>query len=258
MTVTPHRTTLAVVLATLGGAASLQAQARQAAAGPEGDRMTFKPPEDAGYLAHPLAIMDRRTHEAYSFDPRTDRRARISYTVSKSGSVRIRLVLRENKALLLRTLQDWRPSRYGPEYVTEWDGRDASGRLLDNRRVFVLFEANDQKGAKTHGGHAVEACRDPALKIVSPLDGSTVRGLTTVTVAFPGGSPTMPASSAYVGRLYVDDVPAAQQRFDARLPGRTFTFDPTRLSPGRHVLIVNLDDLNDHIGTASASILVEP
>jgi len=93
----------------------------------------FKPPEDQGYLANALAIMDRQTYEAYSVDPSAGTPARIGYSVSKAGSVRIRIVRSSDRSIVLRTLQDWTSSRYGLSYRVLWDGKDASGNTLDNK-----------------------------------------------------------------------------------------------------------------------------
>jgi cytochrome c2 len=221
----------------------------------------FKPPEDAGYLFHPLEIMDRNTYEAYTFDPHKDKPAKISYTVSKAGKVRIRLVRRADKALVLRTLQDWTRNRYGPVYSVEWDGKDASGNILDNKNAFVLFESMDPLGrgrAKIHLDHPKESCRDPELRIVSPRAGATIRGGTTIAVVFsesPRGTVGISAYD-YEGRLYVDYSLVAKLRFRKGEEHR-FALDTTQLANGPHVLTVNMDDLNDHIGTASTIVMVE-
>ena len=226
----------------------------------------FKPPEDEGYLDQPVEIMDRKTNEVYTFDPRGGQLARISYTVSKAGAVRIRLVGRDDTSLVLRTLQNFSSSRYGPVYSVEWDGEDASGNVLDNKNVFVLFESNDRGGrgrADLHARHSPESCRDPELRIVAPGRGALLRGQASVVVAFPespngtaGASGDGYPGGSYEGRLYVDYALAAKVRFQK---GKEYAFplDTTKLTNGPHLVTVNMDDCNDHVGTAGIVVQVE-
>lgn len=231
------------------------------AVGATGGSVRFKPPEDLGYTFHPLEIMDRNTYEAATFDPHKDKPAKISYTVSKAGRVRIRLVRRQDKNLVLRTLQDWTHSRYGTTYCVEWDGKDASRSIVDNKNVFVLFESVDPLDlgrARIHIDHAEESCRDPELRIVAPKSGATIRGETTIAVvlAEPPRGTVGTSAAAYEGRLYVDYSLVAKQRFK-KGEELTFVLDAGLFAHGSHVLTVNMDDLNDHIGTASTIVMVE-
>ncbi len=165
--------------------------------------------------------------------------------------MRLRLFRRDDKIILLRTLKDWTHCKYGINYKAEWDGKDASEHILDNKKVFVLFEAKYNGNLKTHQGHPEEICRDPIIKIISPKAEDTVSGKEKIVAILPKYNIDLSSGTNFVGRLYVDyklfhkiSFNKAQQEFE-------FTLDTNSIEDGVHILTVNVDDGLDHIGTAS-------
>ncbi len=211
------------------------------------------PPEDRGYLRHPLRIMNRSTYDAYHLDSTTDESAIISYSVSRTGWVRVRLVRRDNKDIVLRTIQQWTESHYDNKrkYQIEWDGKDATGNRIDPRQMVILFEARDSTNGGMHKTHSDQNCKDPELTVSAPKKTGTIGGGVTFVVTLEGLPNTNGDASGYEARVYLDD-----KLIDTlRLPGssRTFTYrvEPDILTKADHTITLNLDDFQDHIGVAN-------
>lgn len=211
----------------------------------------IRPPEDKGYLRYPLRILDRSTHEAYGFDPARDDFATISYAVSKTGWVRVRMVHRDNRDILLRTLSDWSLSKFGRTYRAQWDGTDASGTPIDARDIFILFESKDRAKKRVHESHNEAYCRDPALTIVEPVQ-HDILGDRTEIIAVLADPPVGAANpTGYEARLHIDYRLAQTAAFPGDRRRFSFVVDPDDLSAGEHVFTINIDDLRDHVGAAS-------
>lgn len=221
------------------------------------DLFKIKPPEDIGYLEHPVDIMDRSTHEAYNFDSYKDKSATISYTVTKEEWIRLRIVRRDNKSLLLRTIQDFTHNMYGKTYEVKWDGKDSSGNIVDNKKIFVLFEAKDQGNLKIHQKHSKDSCKDPRLRISRPKMEDTVNGKLEIVAAFSESLVGL-NGGGYEGRLYVDYNLFYKVKFNkSQEGGFNFIIDTTRIKNGVHIFTINLDDYHDHIGTASVILEIQ-
>ncbi len=212
-----------------------------------GHRVT--PPRDAGYTLYPVSIMNRRTFDAYNLDPSNGKSASISYTVSKQGKVRIRCVRKKNKSIILRTLQDWTFSDFGKDYSVLLNGRDASGNILNSKEVFFLFEAMDKPEISFHKDHSEKFCRDFELNIRELKDDSDSPGTIKLITTFSSPNLETMKSSGYKGRLFVDYELQQEKEFSATQS--TFEFDLSPSSNARHVVTINIDDLHDHIGTAT-------
>ncbi len=217
------------------------------AAGAADPSAKIAPPEDRGYLRYPLRIMNRSTYEAYHFAPDKGELATLSYSVSKTGWVRVRLIRRDDHAVVLRTLSDWTEANYGRRYRVQWHGTDASGNPVDRRRMFVSFESRDSVSGGIHQRHPTAHCRDPQLtiansgnQIVAQLDGS------------------LPLPDAYRGRLYVDFELVEEVVFDRAAGTFAFDFRPGAFAPGEHLLTINIDDYQDHVATASLGFRSDP
>lgn len=203
-------------------------------------------PEDRGYLAYPVRFMQRSTAEALSFDPATDPPATIRYKLTKTGRVRLRAVWRSDKALVLRTLQDWTEQGFAVHEVT-WDGRDASGNIVDNSRCFIAFEED----SRLHGKHPREGCRELELSVsgLSP-DGKAV-STERIRVSIDEGA--APPPQGYGVRVYVDYKEAA--RFALPAGDRRFALpDLPGTESGSPLITVNVDDGRDHVGVAGFRI----
>lgn len=207
-------------------------------------------PEDAGYRAYPVGFLHRKTQEALSFDPMAGRPATISYKPTRAARVRVRVVWHGDRQLVLRTIQDW-VEREFQVYSLEWDGRDASENVVDNTRCFVTFEGH----APVHEGHASSWCREPRVQLLPPRQGVIAHAdlaALHVSVEPRAGEPP----PAYRLRGYIDYVAA----FDVPVvggPGQPFPVPQVAAgAPGEHLLTLNLDDGNDHVGVAGVRFRV--
>lgn len=211
---------------------------------------------DTGYEPFPVSIINRFTREAFTFDPSMGKPATISYKLTKAGTIRLRIVRKENQQLLLSTLQDWTEQEFG-EHGVQWDGRDASGNIIDNKRVLIQFDAKDQAFGGKHQDHDIDLCRDPELTITAETGTSQdVKGELKITTSFAGGPDKLQKDSACEVRYFIDYALVKKEHFE-NIPDRfRLTLDTTDLSNGEHIITVNIDDLNDHMGTASLRVSV--
>jgi hypothetical protein len=206
---------------------------------------------DTGYEPFPVSIINRSTREALSFDPSLGNPANISYKLTKAGTVRLRIVRRDNPELLLLTLQDWKEQAFG-EHTVQWDGRDASGNIIDNKWVIIQFDAKDQAFGGNHQGHETSACFDPELTITNWSDPARdgKGNLTFITSLAREADKWKPESGCEVN-YFIDYVLFKKEKYQNNEDTFYLTLDTTGLSDGHHFITVNVDDLNDHIGTAS-------
>lgn len=230
---------LLVVLLLSGGWASESVQT----GGREASHLLEVHTPDKGYLHFPVRILDRSTREVLTFDPLRDPPATISYSLTRDGMVRIRAVWRRDPALVLRTVLDWTRQEFGPQRVS-WDGRDASGNPVDNRSVLITFEGDDP----LHRKHAAVNCREPRLEIASPGAATPLADLSQVHVRISGDTPFGRVDGRTL-RCYLDYRLVGEVRID----GATQSFSlpcAAALTPGEHLLTLNLDDGAGHVGIA--------
>lgn len=212
---------------------------------------------DPGYEPFPVSIMNRVTHEVMTFDPSHGKPATISYSLNKHGCIRIRLIHREQSNLLIRTLQDWTNQGFG-KYEIKWDGRDASGNIVDNKRIFVLFEAKDQGKGRQHHDHPEGLCRDPLLMIQTHSNPcNLVKGTLEIQTSVVGETYGFPNEVGYEARYYIDYKLFKVEKFEKGIKNFMFKLDTKTLQSGDHLITVNIDDLHDHIGSAGLRVSVE-
>jgi len=201
--------------------------------------------------------MNRSTHEVLTFDPSHGKSATISYSLNKPGCIRIRLVHREQPDLLIRTLQDWINQEFG-KHELKWDGRDASGNIVDNKRIFVLFESKDQGKGRQHHDHPQELCRDPLLMIKTLLNPcESVKGMLEIQASVVGEARNSQNEAEYEARYYIDYKLFKVEKFEKGMNNFIFKIDTNGLQNGEHLITVNVDDLHDHIGSAGLRVSVE-
>jgi len=192
-----------------------------------------------------------------TFDPSHGKSATISYSLNKPGCIRIRLVHREQPDLLIRTLQDWINQEFG-KHELKWDGRDASGNIVDNKRIFVLFESKDQGKGRQHHDHPQELCRDPLLMIKTlPNLCESVKGMLEIQASVVGEARNSPDEAEYEARYYIDYKLFKVEKFEKGINHFIFNIDTSGLQNGEHLITVNVDDLRDHIGSAGLRVSVE-
>lgn len=212
---------------------------------------------DTGYQPFPVSIMNKSTHEGLTFDPSLGKPATISYSLNKSGCIRIRIVRRDQQDLMLRTLQDWTDQEFG-KYEVKWDGRDASGNIIDNKKVLIIFEARDQGKGRLHHNHNKELCHDPKLIFeTNPESVQKLKGVFDIWTAFSGETPSDWDNKGYEVRYFIDYKPVKTERFEKGAKRFGFKIDTAGLCNGEHLITVNIDDLQDHIGSAGLMIRVE-
>lgn len=204
---------------------------------------------DPGYLAYPVRILDRAATEALTFDPGKGKPATISYKLTRDGHIRIRVVRRDQKDLVLRTLLDWTHQEFGKHEV-KWDGRDASGNILNNKQCFILFEGDSVK----HKEHDREKCREPKLEIIYPDEpGAAVEKLSEIKAKVADEDGYW-KEYGYTLRVYVD---YALLYRTSTMNIAEFHLRDLPVEDGEHIVTVNLDDGHDHVGTASAEVNVQ-
>ena len=202
-----------------------------------------------GYLKLPVRILDRSTHEVFTFDPTRGDLATISFRLTRPAPVRVRVVRRDRPDVLLRTLLDWVPLEHG-RHAIRWDGRDASGNLTDNRKVFVAFEGKKPH----HSRHEVEKCHDLELTLVSKMSEERPAGIFALAAKLVGDG-AYGDELGYTLRVFLDWEPWLEKDF----PKGTTEFSLPPVGPlarGEHLVVVNVNDGQDHLGVATIRLLV--
>ncbi len=210
---------------------------------------------DPGYEPFPVSFMNRSTHEVFSFDPSKGETAKVRYGLNKAGWIRIRLVLRDHMNMVVKTLQDWVRQEFG-KYELVWDGRDNSGHIVDNKKIFVVFEAKDQGKGLRHQGHNERDCREPVLEVAAPQESMRAAG-GPVTIHGKIAKGTLHGEKAgYAVAYTIDYREAGKMSLEAGRAEFQISVDAGSLGKGEHLIQFNVDDTEDHVGSASALILV--
>lgn len=224
----------------------------------------------------------------FTFDPLT---GRMQWLMPRAGRARLRIGIQGFPHL--RTLLDWEPLEAGRHELV-WDGRDASGLIqaqthpdllvklsafaLPDHTVIVHGEpasdAPERAGpvaypptqhsgaAYLHARHPRAVCHEARLSVEFP------RGTRTDAQGRPRLSGTVPV------RVVLDphDAPhLVNQRFEVALYEDltflfeeeesvnpfTFLWETGRLTPGEHLLTVNILSYDDHYGVLTQPVVIE-
>ena len=211
------------------------------------DAVTMPTP---GTLKAPVKITEISTFDALTFDPKAKNSGTISYKLSKRAWVRIRILLRSDEQLVLRTLVDWSERKAGMNVET-WDGRDAAGHLVDKARFpcFVAIDADSQ----IHRKHPRAMCKDLRLSLKlkdSPTEPASRK--IGVQVALDDDTRGYGQQLGYKVWAYVDFKLLHSFTYKPKARrGFNFALDTTGLSTGEHLLTVVVDDGADHVGSTS-------
>lgn len=208
----------------------------------------------------------------------------VSYGLPQASWVRLRALLRGYP--LLATLMDWRPQPAG-QHEFRWDGLDRDGMIQighhPNVRMEILafalpenaviVEAKDDWAGRgpneappfargfRHALHAPANCREPDFEVDFP----------DADAWDEDGNPILGGESSI--RIRLDPRDAAHlinQRFEAMFFVDTlflfeeeegtnpfsYRLDTTELSPGRHLLTVNVLSGDDHAGVRTLPFVV--
>jgi hypothetical protein len=207
--------------------------------------------QDPGYLKLPVRILDRSTMEIFTFRPDRGETAAVSFRLTRPAEIRLRIVRRDPPRFLVRTLRDWTRFALGPN-VVEWDGRDASGGLLEDRGLQVVFDSL----AGPHSKHAREQCHELEIQVAQVAVSRRSDPQSSRWTATLIGDGAYGPSSGYRLLALLDWRPWV----DETHPSAATVFElppPPELAPGRHLLAVNLADGEDHVGAATLSFVVE-
>lgn len=213
---------------------------------------------DSGYEPFPVSIMNRSTHEAMTFDPSLGKPAKISYRLNKAGCIRIRIVHRKKQNLKVITLQDWTHQEFG-RYELFWNGCDASGNIVDNKKMMVLFEAKDQGKGLTHKNHDEKECRDPSLSIKTKPEASQMimKGIFEIRTSLEEKASGFISEFGGEVRYFINYKLFKTEKFEPGIKEFVCKIDTAELENGEHLISVNIDDFHDHIGSAGVKIKVE-
>ncbi len=205
-------------------------------------------------LAAPLEITDISTYEALHFDRTRQDYGILSYELSKTAWIRIRIVSRRDSNLVLATLADWTKRDLGTN-IEKWNGRDASGYWINQDQCPCIFTIDGD--SPEHAAHDKDKCCDMPLQIAAPRPDTSIRGKVGIRSAFTENKRPYGVGAHTILRLYVDYTLNQEQICD--LSGsESFecVWDSTCVANGPHMLTVNLDDGYDHMASASVRIEV--
>ena len=225
---------------------------------------------------------------AFTYD---DTSGHLRWVMPKAGYARLRIGIQGFPHL--RTLLDWQPLEAG-EHTLDWDGMDASGLIalkdhpkrLIKLNVFSMPENTvivdgTPSGAVVPGPAAYASDQKPAGSYLHARHGRSRCGEVPFSVDFlvPGlrrdaeGRPLLPAAAVPV-RVTLDPAHAARAvngRFEVSLyedlnflfeeenGSQPFTFEwkTEGLTPGVHLLTVNLMTYDDHYGVVTVPVSIE-
>lgn len=203
---------------------------------------------DPGYQIIPVSIMNRSTQEALTFDPAKQEYAVISYWLTKSAKIRIRIVHNENKNLVLRTLLNWELQPFGHNKV-KWDGRDAYGNII-NKKSLIIFDGD----SRFHKDHEDVRCHELNLRHALNSN-TTINGNYKIAVNIDG-DPAYGNKSGYNAYFYVDYKLLEKKYFKPDTMVMDFDWNTSTIENGNHIVTINVDDFHDHVGTISAAFNV--
>jgi len=219
--------------------------------------------------------------ERFTFDKQ---KREFQFILPRAARTRLRIGL--SPFLHLRTLLDWEPLE-GGTHTLGWDGLDSSGwvRAIDhpdlsmNLAAFALpdnavilkgkeeFSSHMREGAKQssrsglylHALHDRANCRDISCRVEFPGLEKDERGLpilqgkTLVRVQLEDKDRNFMVNQRFEVGFSVDTVFLFEEE-DGQDPFN-FEWNTTGLSPGEHLLTVNLIGYDDHLGVKTVRVM---
>ena len=203
-------------------------------------------------MNYPAEITDRSTYDALTFDPQKAEYGIISYQLSKPAWIRIRIVRKEQKDLVLRTLVDWAYREEGKN-IEKWDAKDQSGSLVDNRQCFVTFDVD----SKEHRKHDRGKCRELQVEIISPAGGN-VNGICKISARLIKDGSGYGEIHGYEARYYIDYRLQNEVSYPEGFSGDfDFFWDTGSCENGEYIIVVVVNDHCDHIGSTSMKVFIK-
>ncbi len=200
----------------------------------------------------PVRISEISTFDALRFNPGEKPFGQISYKLSKRAWVRIRIALRADRRLVLRTLVDWSPREAG-ENIEKWDGRDSAGYLIDKTIVpcFVVIDADSE----AHRQHPRSLCKDLRVNLSlqnDPNQNQAGHPQRNVQITVDESTRGYGESLGYTVCAYIDFKLVQSEVSKQRAwQGIRLLLDTSGLAEGEHMLSVVVEDGADHTGSSS-------
>jgi hypothetical protein len=220
-----------------------------------------------------------------------DKKNELSWVMPKASRTRLRAGVEDFPHL--NTILDWQPFEAGKQVLT-WDGLDSSGliRIKDHPHRIVMLNAfalpdnailiknaiprsavspraenqaeyaPEWKSSATHfhARHPRSWCREPRFDVefvgvetsAAPQSIATLSGVVPVRVSLADEASRHLLDHKYEVAVY-EDTNFVFEEEDAIDPF-TFSWDTSRLSPGRHVLTIDIIGYDDHLGVVSRAV----
>ena len=244
----------------------------------DGQSATYNPSEQTG--GEELDVRD------FAYDKPT---GQLRWIMPRAGRARLRVGIEGFPHL--NTLLDWEPFEAGPQRVI-WDGLDESGlirvedhshlsiklsafALPDNTIIVQSPQLASAKSSETaqyppdvkmqgylHARHRRIDCGEVGLRVEFPESARKdakgrpiVSGKIPVRVSLRGHNMAHTINQRFEVMLY-EDLTALFEEEDSLNPF-TFMWDTTRLTPGSHLLTVNILSYDDHFGVSTVPVVVE-
>ncbi len=223
----------------------------------------------------------------FTFDQQT---GAFRWVMPKAGRARLRIGLQGFPHL--RTLLDWEPLEAG-EHTVVWDGLDASGLIqlkghprlaiklsafaLPDNTVIVRGDSRQEvtqierpmypadvkrEPAYLHARHVRAVCHETGLHLEFPAGTRydaqhrpLLKGTVPVRVVLDERDASSVTNSRFEVSLY-EDLTFLFEEEEGANPF-TFLWDTTRLTPGAHLLTVNILSYDDHYGVVTQPVMIE-
>lgn len=222
---------------------------------------------------------------AFTFD---QQRGELAWVMPRAGRARLRAGVVDFPHLV--TLLDWTPLAAG-RHVVRWDGLDGTGlvKVAEHPRRVILLSLyalpdnavivrghgdraprlsgerrypaeHEGRRPYMHAGHARERCHEIDFDVELPHSDVDARGRPIVTGSVPV---TVRFASADARRLVdakfevaiYEDLEYVFEEEDALDPF-TFLWDTTQLSPGDHLLTIDVIGYDDHLGVKTLPVVI--
>ena len=225
----------------------------------------------------------------FTFDRQT---GRFAWVMPRAGRARLRIGVEGFPHL--RTLLDWQPLEAGRQEVV-WDGLDASGfiRAIDHENLSVKLSAfalpdntvivrglpraqlppgdsphaaypplGRVDAAYVHARHPRAVCHEALMSLEFPQQTAIdsegrpiVQGSVPVRVTLDPRDAAHLVNARFEVALYEDLTFLFEE--EAGTNPFTFLWDTSRLTPGAHLLTINVLSYDDHYGTFTQPVIIQ-
>lgn len=220
---------------------------------------------------------------------------RIRYVIPRAARVRIRIGIEEGP--LLRTLVDWEPREAGENFEVWAGADEASNPISQKPKLVALlsafslpdnsiivrnkelgfgqecsYEAGQVKSKRPkknvagivlhpHARHLRQRCHEPGFKIEFPdvtLDKGglpVLKGIVPIRIIVDKEDEDLLVESRFEIIAFVDDAFLFEE--EQGFSPFNYLWNTKGIAQGEHILTINIQGYDDHIGTGSTKIKVE-